>query len=283
MAGSLPPCVVDCGTGYTKLGYAGNTEPQFIIPSYWDLMERFMEQVVFKYLRAEPEDHYFLMTEPPLNTPENREYLAEIMFESFNVPGLYIAVQAVLALAASWTSRQVGERTLTGIAEGYVIGSCIKHIPIAGRDITYFIQQLLREREVGIPPEQSLETAKAIKEKYCYICPDIVKEFAKYDIDPRKWIKQYTGINAINQKKFIIDVGYERFLGPEIFFHPEFANPDFMESISDVVDEVIQNCPIDVRRPLYKPEFFQVCHTKKDYEEYGPSICRHNPVFGVMS
>jgi actin-related protein len=34
-----------------------------------------------------------LLTEPPLNTPENREYTAEIMFESFNVPGLYIAVQ----------------------------------------------------------------------------------------------------------------------------------------------------------------------------------------------
>jgi len=48
-------------------------------------------------------------------------------------------------------------------AEGYVIGSCIKHIPIAGRDITFFIQQLLKEREVGIPPEQSMETAKAIK------------------------------------------------------------------------------------------------------------------------
>ena len=48
-------------------------------------------------------------------------------------------------------------------AEGYVIGSCIKHIPIAGRDITYFIQQLLRDREVGIPPEQSLETAKTVK------------------------------------------------------------------------------------------------------------------------
>ena len=77
-------------------------------------MERFWEQCIFKYLRAEPEDHYFLLTEPPLNTPENREYTAEIMFESFNVPGLYIAVQAVLALAASWTSRQVGERTLTG-------------------------------------------------------------------------------------------------------------------------------------------------------------------------
>uniref|UniRef100_A0A8D1GFS3 Actin-related protein 3B n=1 Tax=Sus scrofa TaxID=9823 RepID=A0A8D1GFS3_PIG len=317
----------------------------------WDLMERFMEQVIFKYLRAEPEDHYFLMTEPPLNTPENREYLAEILFESFNVPGLYIAVQAVLALAASWTSRQVGERTLTGIvidsgdgvthaipvAEGYVIGSCIKHIPIAGRDITYFIQQLLREREVGVPPEQSLETAKAIKEKYCYICPDIVKEFAKYDVDPRRWIKQYTGINAINQKKFVVDVGYERFLGPEIFFHPEVRRPpsegsergcppnvvlsggstmfrDFgrrlQRDLKRVVDARlklseelsggrIKPKPVEVQVITHHmqryavwfggsmlastPEFFQVCHTKKDYEEYGPSICRHNPVFGVMS
>lgn len=36
---------------------------------------------------------FISQTEPPLNTPENREYTAEIMFESFNVPGLYIAVQ----------------------------------------------------------------------------------------------------------------------------------------------------------------------------------------------
>ncbi len=50
-------------------------------------MEKFLEQCIFKYLRAEPEDHYFLLTEPPLNTPENREYTAEIMFESFGVPG----------------------------------------------------------------------------------------------------------------------------------------------------------------------------------------------------
>ena len=55
-----------------------------------------------------------MQTEPPLNPPENREYTAEIMFETFNVPGLYIAVQAVLALAASWTSKDVQEKTLTG-------------------------------------------------------------------------------------------------------------------------------------------------------------------------
>ena len=73
----------------------------------WDNMERLWQRCLFEYLRCEPEEHYVLLTEPPLNPPENREYTAEIMFETFNVPGLYIAVQAVLAIAASWTSKQV--------------------------------------------------------------------------------------------------------------------------------------------------------------------------------
>jgi actin-related protein 3 len=136
------------------------------------------------------------------------------MFETFNVPGLYIAVQAVLAIAASWTSGKVTERTLTGtvidsgdgvthiipVAEGYVIGSSIKHIPIAGRDITYFVQQLLRERETTIPPEESLDLARRIKEQYSYVCSDLVKEFKKYDTDPDSWIKHYQGIHNVTGK-----------------------------------------------------------------------------------
>merc|ERR1711981_1039776 len=102
----------------------------------------------------------------------------------------------VLSLAASWTRRQgkeskMDDRTMTGtvidsgdgvthvipVAEGYVIGSCIKHIPIAGRDITHFVQQMLRDREPHIPPEQAMQVARQIKEQYSYVCPDIVKEF----------------------------------------------------------------------------------------------------------
>jgi len=203
---------------------------------------------------------------------EEREFLLlsislgwSLMFESFNVPGLYIAVQAVLALAASWT-KTTEDRTLTGIvvdsgdgvthvipvAEGYVIGSCIQNIPIAGRNITYFIQSLLREREFGIPPEQSLETAKTIKERYCYICSDIAKEFDKFDKNSSKYIKKFSSVNHITGNSFDIDVGFERFLGPEIFFNPEIANPDFTTPLPDIVDSCIQDCPIDVRRPLYK-------------------------------
>lgn len=59
----------------------------------WDHMERFLQQCIFGQMRCDPEDHYFLLTEPPLNAPENREYTAEIMFETFNCSGLYIAVQ----------------------------------------------------------------------------------------------------------------------------------------------------------------------------------------------
>ncbi|ODQ81831.1 hypothetical protein BABINDRAFT_160063 [Babjeviella inositovora NRRL Y-12698] len=323
----------------------------------WDHMERFWESSIFKYLRCEPEDHYFLMTEPPLNPPENRENLAEIMFESFNCAGLYIAVQAVLALAASWTSSKVQDRSLTGtvidsgdgvthvipVAEGYVIGSAIKNIPIAGRDITLFIQSLLRDRGES---DTSLRTAEKIKQDFCYVCPDIVKEFTKFDSHPDKFA-QYM-VETTQQRK-VVDVGYERFLAPEIFFNPEIASSDFLTPLPTVVDQVIQASPIDVRKGLYKnivlsggstmfkdfgrrlqrdikdivkeriqlserlsgskstgvdvnvishrrqrnavwfggsllaqtAEFKSYCHTKQDYDEYGPNIVRNFSLFGV--
>ena len=75
--------------------------------------------------------------------------MAEIMFETFNVPGLHIAVQAVLALissdheSAGLTGTVVdsgdGVTHVIPVADGYVIGSCIKHVPIAGSNITNFI------------------------------------------------------------------------------------------------------------------------------------------------
>lgn len=61
------------------------------------------------------------------------------------------------------------------------------------------------------------------QERFSYICPDIAKEFAKYDQEPSKWMKKYDGINTITKQPFSVDIGYERFLGPEIFFHPEVS------------------------------------------------------------
>lgn len=300
---------MDNGTGLTKLGFAGNDSPSFVMPtaiatadlsvggikrkstipqyvigdealgradgakwalSYpirhgqvdnWDQMERFWAASIFNYLRCEPEDHRFLLTEPPLNAPENREMTAEIMFETFNCAGLYIAVQAVLALAASWTSSKVVGQPLTGtvidsgdgvthviaVAEGYVIGSSIKHIPIAGRDVTSFIQGLLRDRG---EPETSLRTAERIKQEFCYVSPNIVNEFKRFDQEPDRF-RQYEARLATG-RTVKVDVGYERFMAPEIFFSPEIATSEYLTPLPEVVDNVVQQSPMDVRRGLYK-------------------------------
>jgi actin-related protein len=94
-------------------------------------MERFWQQCIFNYLRCDPEDHYFLLTESPLTAPETREYTGEIMFETFNVPGLYIAVQPVLALAAGYTTTKVSHRSLAlhfciGMPDTKMDGNCIQ-------------------------------------------------------------------------------------------------------------------------------------------------------------
>jgi len=304
--------VIDNGTGYTKMGYSGNSEPSYIVPTLialgdskgvkskerkdisdldfyigeeasdlrknyaidypikhglidnWDNMEKFWHRCIFQYLRGDPEKHYVLLTEPPLNTPENREYTAEIMFETFNVPGLFIGVQAVLALIASWTSKHV-ERSLTGavidsgdgvthvipVVDGYVIGSCIKHIPLAGSDITKFVRQTLLDREEKYPPEDAMVLARKVKEMFCYVASDIVKEFNKYDQDPTKF-KYLDWVDSRTKQVYRVDVGYERFLACELFFNPEIFSSDYTEPLPNLVDKTIQGCPIDTRLSLYR-------------------------------
>ncbi|GAB5356754.1 hypothetical protein AAMO2058_000316100 [Amorphochlora amoebiformis] len=319
MASSRPAAIIDNGTGYTKMGFAGNYQPNFIVPTVistidekkaassgmstrvadldffigdeavkkragynvhypikhgvidnWDNMEKYWQRCIFQYMRFDPEEHYVMLTEPPLNSPENREYTAEVMFETFNVPGLYIAVQAVLALcAAKLSSKGDDDQAVTGtvidsgdgvthiipVVDGYVIGSCIKHIPLAGRDVTNFILQFLRDRGENIPPEDQLGVARIIKEKYCYVCKDLVGEYAAYDADnlkDQKKFRQYKHLHKKTGKTYTVDVGYERFLGPEIFFTPEMFSEQFSTPLAEVVDSTILNCPIDTIRSLYK-------------------------------
>jgi actin-related protein 3 len=305
---------------YTKMGFAGNDEPQFIIPTAltggkgklgggnkqqrggledlsfesgwgaieagkrgeevhypirhgqvenWDLMESYWQHCIFKYMQCDPESHYFMLTEPPLNAPENREYTAEIMFETFNVPGLYIAVQAVLALAASWTSKKTtsSQDIFTGtvidsgdgvthvipVVEGYAIGSAIKHIPLAGRDVTHFVQQLLRDRvDLNLAPEMTLEAARRIKEsEFSYVAPNLAREFAAHDREDPAKLPTIPIWDSVRGKDVHVQIGYERFLAGEAFFNPELVSSEHLTPLPTLVDQVIQACPMDCRRALY--------------------------------
>lgn len=144
------------------------------------------------------------------------------------------------------------------VCDGYVIGSCVKSIPLAGRDITKFVLKSLKDHNESFRPEDGFEIASKIKEKHGYVCKDVQKEFAKFDqkteddgkiLQSNKFKKLVH--KTINGNMVDIDVGYERFLGPEIFFHPEFAHPEWTSPLEDVVDEAIQRCPITYRIKLY--------------------------------
>ena len=67
----------------------------------WEDMERLWEHTFDKELRVNIEEHPVLLTEAPLNPRTNREKMVEIMFEDFDIPATYIAIQAVLSLYAS--------------------------------------------------------------------------------------------------------------------------------------------------------------------------------------
>jgi len=311
MATNNPPVIIDVGTGYTKLGYATNSRPDFIIPTLignrdlskvaaaqitgtedldfyigneaitnqalyantnimkhgqiddWDKIEQFWEQCLFKYLRCEPEDHAVLLTEPPLNSPDNREFTAEIMFETFNVPYLYIGMQAMLAIAASWTNKK--QRSLTGcvvdsgdgvthvipVVEGYPISNAIQHVPVAGHEMTQFIADLLKDREPTVPPEDRFNAARDIKERFCKVALHPSPAFKMFDSDRSKYIEKYTGRSSKTGKPYTCEVGYERFLAPEVWFSPELVSSDYTTPISVLIDRAIQLSPITNRMQLY--------------------------------
>ena len=87
---------------------------------------------------------------------------------------------------------------------------------------------MLKDRGEKFKAEDSTEIASKIKEKYGYVCKDVLEEYKKYD----KKVPNETGgfsqsakfknfvHKTINGNMVNIDVGYERFLGPEMFFHP---------------------------------------------------------------
>uniref|UniRef100_A0A670ZP13 Actin-related protein 2 n=1 Tax=Pseudonaja textilis TaxID=8673 RepID=A0A670ZP13_PSETE len=60
-------------------------------------------------LNIDPRNCKVLLTEPPLNPTKNREKIIEVMFETYQFDGVYIAIQAVLTLYAQGKTAFCGE------------------------------------------------------------------------------------------------------------------------------------------------------------------------------
>ncbi|XP_045039324.2 actin, alpha skeletal muscle 2 [Desmodus rotundus] len=183
----------------------------------WDHMEKIWHHSFYRVLRTAPEQHPLLLTEPPLVAPSSKEKVSQILFETFNVPALYLANQGVLSLYASGltsgTTIESGEGTtyFVPITEGCPLHQSTMKMDIAGQDITLYLMQLLSAKGTSLISTGDQESIRHLKEKHCYVALDFDKERMKAPTPPHA------------QKCLLPDgrevrLGQERFFGPEVLF-----------------------------------------------------------------
>lgn len=150
--------------------------------SDWEDMEKIWSHIYTDELKALSEEHPVLLTEAPLNPRQNRDIAAQIFFETFNVPALFTSVQAVLSLYSSGRTTGLvldsgdGVTHAVPVYEGFSMPHAIRRVDVAGRDVTYNLQMLLRRSGFNLTTSAELEVVRTIKEKCCYVALNPLKE-----------------------------------------------------------------------------------------------------------
>jgi actin len=215
-------------------------------------MEKIWNHTFYVELRVSPDEHPVLLTEAPLNPKVNREKMTQIMFETFNVPCMYVSIQAVLSLYSAGRTTGIvcdsgdGVTHTVPIYEGFSIPHAVNRIQLAGRDLTQFLAKLLTESGHNFVSTAELEIVRDIKEKCCYVA-----------LDYESALKESQNSSAIDKTYELpdgkqINIGNARFRCPEYLFKPLEMNGREFDSIHDLTYNSIQECDIDVRRDLYQ-------------------------------
>ena len=149
----------------------------------WEDMEKVWHHTFYNELRVAPEEALgVLLTEAPRNPKANREKMTTIMFETFQVKNVYVALQAVMSLyAAGRTTGLVcdagdGVSHTIPVFEGFSIPHAVEKMEIAGRVLTDYMQKLLLGIGESFTSSAELEIVRDIKEKHAYVAQDYQAE-----------------------------------------------------------------------------------------------------------
>ena len=187
----------------------------------WDDMEKIWDHCYSNELRCQPTEHKVLLAETILNPREDREKIAEILFGTFTVPGLYLAPNVVLSLYSAGKfhglvcdSGEIGTR-IASVFDGYALPFSEKKMNIGGRETTKYLVKLLTELGVQFQTIAEYEIAKDIKEKLCYVALDIEEEKKTFSPDEYE----------LPDGK-VFNVNDQMFRAPEIMFKPDLIEWD---------------------------------------------------------
>ncbi|EFC50487.1 hypothetical protein NAEGRDRAFT_29502 [Naegleria gruberi] len=205
----------------------------------WDMMERIYESIyVNQKINTAPENQPLLISEACENPKENRYHMAEILFEKYKVPSIYIASQPVLSLYSTGKSSGLvveighGVSQTVPIFEGFPLYHAIVKSEFGGLDITNYLRQLLEKNKryeelINYNTIAGYKILTEMKEKLCYISQNIAEE--QYNVGLSEYV--------LPDRK-VIQITHEAYKCPEALFYPKLAGKTNMFGVHEALFHV---------------------------------------------